>query len=57
MWQLATTSNNPSEEGSLLKATRNTELLPHQLVATVFWTADPPVTFFLEEYRLHFSFH
>ena len=36
MRQLATTSKNPSEEGSLLKATKMTELLPHQLVDTVF---------------------
>ena len=35
-----TTKNHPSEEGSSLKATKRTELLPHQLVTTVFWTAD-----------------
>ena len=36
MRQLATTSNNPSEEGPLLKATRNTELL-HTSLSPLFF--------------------
>ena len=36
MRQLVTTSNNPSEEGPLLKATRNTELL-HTSLSPLFF--------------------
>ena len=53
MRQLATTSNDPSEEGSSFKATKRTEMLPHQLeLSPLFFcqTADlgyfTSVTFF-----------